>query len=171
MIKLVLLILLTTSYIIYFYYWIKAFRISAPYYPTSRKAIVTLLSILKKNKPKHIIEIGAGDGKVAVALARNGYEVTAVEFNPILVLFIYFKKSLYMLKNLHVRRANFLDIDYSEFDSAFIYLYPQVMDQLSKKIKKEMPQNSVIISNTFQFHDRQPISIENCKLYVYSNAK
>lgn len=158
-------------YALYFFYWFKAFQISAPYYPTSKKAQKTMLDALKNYDVKHVVELGAGDGRVAIALVKSGYEVTAVEFNPILAAFIYLRKVLGRHKNLHVMRKDFLKISYKEYDSAFIYLYPKVMDRLSDKIKNEMPKGAVIVTNTFKFHGRKPDRSEENKVYVYINGK
>lgn len=130
-----------------------------------------MLAALKKHKANHVLELGAGDGRVAVALAKEGYEVTAVEFNPILVIIIYIRKFLGGYKKLHVKRADFLKISYENYDAAFIYLYPKVMNKLSDKITNEMPKGSIIITNTFKFNDWEPLSTEENKVYVYKNAK
>ncbi len=167
MMELIGLLLIATIYGIYFYYWFRAFRISAPFYPTNKKTINTMLSELSKHDVKNVAELGAGDGRVAVALAKKGYEVSAIEFNPILILFIYLRKYLGGYKKLHVVRKNFLDVDYHEFDAAFIYLYPKVMDKLAKKLYKEMPNGSILISNTFAFHDKKPFKQGENKIIIY----
>lgn len=171
MIELFVLLFIAIIYIVYFFYWFKAFKISAPYYPTSKKSMQTMLDVLEKYKVQHILELGAGDGRIAVALAKAGYEVTAVEFNPILVFIIYLKKFLGGYKQLHIIRNDFLKISYRGYDGVFLYLYPKVMDQLSHKITKEMPEDAIIITNTFQFKDRKPLKSENNKIYVYQNGK
>lgn len=171
MIELIALLIIFTIYVIYFYYWIKAFRISAPYYPTSKKTIRTAIRELKKYKPKHIVELGAGDGRVAFALAREGYEVTAIEFNPILVFVMKVRKLIGNYKKVHIIRNDFLKLSYEKYDGAFIYLYPKVMDKLAEKLKKEMPKNAVFIANTFMFHDKKPVSVSENKIYVYLNEK
>ena len=169
MIELFALLLITVIYSIYFFYLFKAFRISAPFYPTSKKTTKTMISELKKYPVKHVVELGAGDGRVAFALAKSGYEVTAVEFNPILVLFIYLRRFLGRYKNVHILRKDFLKISYKDFDAAFIYLYPKVMNKLAKKISEEMPKEAILISNTFKFHDKEPVTTSSNKIYVYKN--
>jgi 16S rRNA A1518/A1519 N6-dimethyltransferase RsmA/KsgA/DIM1 with predicted DNA glycosylase/AP lyase activity len=171
MIELIALLVLSVIYIVYFYYWIKAFRISAPYFPTSKKTIKTALKELKNHKVKHIAELGAGDGRVAFALAREGYEVSAIEFNPILVLIMKFRKLIGNYKKVHIIREDFLKLNYEKYDAAFIYLYPKVMDKLAKKLTQEMPKNAVFISNTFMFHDKKTVSTSENKIYVYINEK
>lgn len=168
MIELILISLLASIYIVYFYYWIRAFQISAPYYPTSKKAINNMIESLSDYKVEHIIELGAGDGRVAIALAKKGYKVTAVEFNPILAFIILIKKYIGRHQNLHVIRKDFLKISYKDYDAAFIYLYPKVMKKLSNKIRKEMRKGSVLISNTFEFHDIKAIKHSD-KIHVYIN--
>lgn len=170
MIELFVLLVIVVVYFVYFFYWFRAFQISAPFYPTSKKATKTMLQALKTHKAKHVLELGAGDGRVAVALAKEGYEVTAVEFNPILVWVIYIRKFLGGYKKLHVKRADFLKISYKGYDAAFIYLYPKVMDQLSDKISSEMPRDAILVTNTFKFHDREPVSVEDNKVFIYKNG-
>ncbi len=171
MIELVVLSIFAIVYALYFFYWFKAFRISAPYYPTSKKALETMLEALNNYDVKHVVELGAGDGRVAIALVRAGYEVTAVEFNPILAFIIQLRKILGRHNKLHVLRKDFLKISYEDYDGAFIYLYPKVMDKLSEKIRKEMPKGAVLISNTFKFNSRTPALEKENKVYVYVNGK
>lgn len=171
MIELTALLVLTSVYVIYFYYWIKAFRISAPYYPTSKKTIKTAISELKKFKVSKIAELGAGDGRVAFALAKQGYEVTAIEFNPILVLIMKIRKFIGRYNSVEILREDFLKVNYEKFDAAFIYLYPKVMDKLEEKLTKEMPKNAIFVSNTFMFHNKKPLTQANNKIYIYMNDK
>ncbi len=167
MIELFGLLLIALVYGIYFYYWFKAIRISAPFYPTNKKTTATMLKEISKHDVKKVAELGAGDGRVAVALAKEGYEVTAIEFNPILVIFIYMRKFIGGHKNLKVVKKDFLKVDYSEFDAAFIYLYPKVMDRLAKKLYTEMHKGSILISNTFAFHNKKPYKTSENKIIVY----
>lgn len=171
MIQLILISVITIIFIIYFYYWIRAFIISAPYYPSNKKVLSKSLEEFKKNNTKHVVELGAGDGKVAILLAKNGIVVTAVEINPILALLIWLRRVVLRLDNLHVYRGDFLKMDFKKFDGAFIYLYPKVMDKLSKKLYDEMPEGSLILSNTFNFHDRKPEKKFDNKLIVYKVAR
>lgn len=172
MIQLFFLILIFVVFGIYFYYWGRAFLISAPYYPSNKKVVNISVDEFKKAKVKHVVELGAGDGKVGLALAKAGIEVTAVEINPILAMLIWFRKIILRRNLLHVQRKDFLKMDFDNFDGAFIYLYPKVMDKLSKKLYDEMPAGSLIISNTFVFHDKTPVKeFKDYKLLIYKVGK
>ena len=61
------------------FYWIYAIIRGAPYYPSSREALKAMLDEVKKHPGAKIVELGAGDGRVAIAIAREGFDVTAID--------------------------------------------------------------------------------------------
>lgn len=167
MVKDILLFSILVFYVVGGIYWIIANFTGAPYYPTSKKTLQTIIDFLKTQKSHKAIELGSGDGRVSIAVARLNIDATAVDINPVLTVVTRLKKLIYRLKNLHVLNKNFFSIDMSKYDLVFTYLYPKTMDKLEQKLYKEMKPGSLIISNTFQFKNKKPLAKLENKIFVY----
>src|SRR5438105_1621491 len=56
-----------------------------PYVPSDDTSAAQMLKLIKSYRPKRILDMGSGDGKLVILLARQGYQVDGVELNPLLV--------------------------------------------------------------------------------------
>ena len=137
-----------------YFIWLVMFSI--PYWPSDKKFINILINSLQREKVNKIAEFGAGDGRVALELCKQGYKVDAYEINPIFSIFIRICKLFKGEKNLMIYNENFLKhtVDYSQYQAIVLYLNPKLMSLLEHRMFKEMPQNSIIISNTFKFPNK-----------------
>jgi hypothetical protein len=155
---------------VFAFYWIYAILKGAPYYPSSGKAQAQMLEeILKQENPK-VVELGAGDGRLAIRIARKGIPVTAIEINPILSVMIRLLAVITRTKGLRVINSDFLRCDLSEYNVAVAYLYPGIMQKLEPKLFSEMKPGSLIISNTFAIKSREPIKrieVKGAKILIY----
>lgn len=158
---------ITILFVVYFIYWFWALITSAPYYPSNRKAIKTILEELQNYQIQNIIELGSGDGRIAVALAKAGYKVTAVEMNPLLTVITHIKKLIWRLDELEIKQSDLFKEEFSQYDAVVMYLYPHLMAKLDPVLFSQMKKDSIIISNTFQFKNRKPIKQLDNKIYVY----
>lgn len=70
--------------IVYFFarpiYW------GAPYAPSDEDKIQRMLSLARAAKGDRAVDVGSGDGRVVIALAKIGAHATGYEVNPILYL-------------------------------------------------------------------------------------
>jgi 16S rRNA A1518/A1519 N6-dimethyltransferase RsmA/KsgA/DIM1 with predicted DNA glycosylase/AP lyase activity len=139
---------------------------SVPYVPSNKKFVKQTLEILQKEKVKNVAELGAGDGRVALAIARKGINVDAFEINPYLSLLIRLEKLFFAGKTLNVYNENFEKKEFFNYQAVIMYLIPDVLKRLESKLFSQMPKNSVIISNTFQFKNHKPEKVYD-NLYLY----
>lgn len=156
------IVLISAGYFI----WLVIFSI--PYWPSNKKFITDLKKIINLEKPHNIAELGAGDGRIAFELCEMGYQVDAYEINPIFSIFIRLRKIFRNEKNITIYNKNFLTskIDYSRYQVAVLYLNPKLMGLLEQRLLKQMPNNSIIISNTFKFPNKSPEKVCD-KMLVY----
>lgn len=126
-----------------------------PFHQTSRKVIKQITSILNSNfsSQKHLnfYELGAGDGRLSLALATNtSFKFTAVELNPFLVALGKLKTKL---KNLSSRiewvRQDLFKVDLTDADVVYLYLLEEVNRKLKPKLEAELVVGSKIISWKF----------------------
>lgn len=162
-----LMIGISIIFVVYFIYWFWALFTSAPYYPSNKKAIQFILQLLKENDSEKVVELGSGDGRIAKEIALNGYEITAVEMNPLLTVVSRIKKAIFRLDKLNVKQSDLFKEDFSSYDTVVMYLYPHLMKRLEPVLFKEMKKGSTIVSNTFQFKNRKPDKVLGEKVYLY----
>ena len=142
----------------------------APFVPTLQKTLDIVFDIAL---PKHLIsesnvnsndiivvDLGSGDGRVAIAAAKYGYAAIGYEINPILVLYSKLKWYYHLFTN----RINAKEIGRASFhckniwsiktlkdaNVIFVYgLYP-IMKELSAKIWNEGNDDVIVISYVFE---------------------
>src|SRR5882672_507174 len=69
--------------------------VGPPYLPTLNKQVETALDMLALSKGQTLLELGCGDGKVLIAAARRGLQVTGIELNPLLAVLCWLRTLRY----------------------------------------------------------------------------
>ena len=119
--------------------------------PSSHKAREAMLSLCDETRDGPVYELGSGWGHVLIALARHypqrqiiGYELSLL---PWLVSVVLVK--LFGLRNVQVRRENFLQADLRGAKVLVCYLYPGGMLKIQDKLKAEKGAFEYLISHHF----------------------
>lgn len=124
----------------------------APFVRTSDDRTKIIVKEAGRLKPERIVDLGCGDGKLVIALAKAGYKVDGIEIQPWLV-----RRAKRAVKKagleakVNIYWGSFWNLDTSEYDLAVIFGVQHIMTRLEKKLKSEMPAKSYIISNSFIF--------------------
>jgi len=142
---------------------------------SSGKACKVMLASIDKPANGPLIDLGSGWGTLVTAVARKypcqqviGYEVS---WFPWLVSII--RKYSLRLDNLTLYRKNFMNAELSNASILFCYLFPGCMVALHNKLKRELSNEIVIVSNTFALSSCQPTQVIRLKdvyqtpIYVY----
>lgn len=138
----------------------------APYLPTMKSQVDTALKIANLPPGGKLLELGSGDGRVMLAAAKNGINVTGYELNPILAVVSYFVTWKYR-KQVTVVWGSFWSKKLPEADAIFVFLLPRYMSKLDKKIIQETSKPCKLISYAFQVPGKQADDERN-GLYLYS---
>jgi cyclopropane fatty-acyl-phospholipid synthase-like methyltransferase len=115
-------------------------------------------------------DLGSGDGRVLIALARKGAESHGYEVNPVLVL----------LSRRNIRRAgldgsafvhwgSFWRADLSRYSLVTVFQVGFVMGRLEAKLKRELPDGARIVSHHWRFPALPP-ERTRADIYVYRLA-
>lgn len=146
-----ILILILFFLLINIVYWSIKTGISPMF--SSKTVSLYLNNEIKKLDKNTIIDLGSGWGTLLLYLALKnpdkkfiGYELSPIPF--------YFSKLLAFLfksKNLYFYKQNFLDVKFKTDTLYIVYLFPEGMDKIEDKIKKEDIKPDLLISNTFSF--------------------
>ena len=145
----------------------------ALYVSTSRVRISAFLDAVPMQPGQLFVDIGCGDGRV-LRKVRKRYGVKAVGYELNLLAYVKAKLWCLGLQNVEVKWRNFWTADLSEVDVVFCYLFPDVMRDLSTKLKSNLKPGAVIVSCNFDlpgFIPEQVLrpgnSLHNDPIYVY----
>ncbi|MEW6368046.1 MAG: methyltransferase domain-containing protein [Acidobacteriota bacterium] len=137
------------------YYTVRTGISPMPSSPLARRAI---LGMLPADLTGAIVDLGSGWGSLAFPLARRfqsarvcGYEVSWVPF-----LCSRLRLRITRPPNLCIRRCDFFEVSFSEYDVVVCYLYTGAMRRLKSKLESELRPGTLVLSHTFAVHGWHP---------------
>jgi SAM-dependent methyltransferase len=129
--------------------------------PTSKKAIYKIKDIILKFSPQasNFYDLGCGRGTVVLGIKKllPNLEVYGIDKNP-LRIFIAKLKAIFLRRKINFIKKNIFDVDLSNAQIIYTYLYYDLMPILEEKIKKESKSGTLIITNTSHFLNWQFIA-------------
>lgn len=139
-----------------------------PYAPVGYQRMKNMLDLVNIKKSDKAVDIGAGDGRIVIELAKRGAQAYGYEINPLLVWIARRKiKKAGLQKNAFMYTADIWKKNYSDFDVITIYMAPHIMERLQKKLKKELKKGGRIVMNHYSFPNWKPTARKG-DVYLYS---
>ena len=142
------------------YFFLSGFIWGAGYYPTSRKEIDALGSLVDLNKNSTVYDLGSGYGRMIIGIAEKyGAKTIGIEIDPIKC---WWTKMMIARRHLRGRvrviRGNMLNANLSNADCVFIFLSEEtkIMAKLHDKMFREMKPGSSVISFVHKFKSWAP---------------
>jgi cyclopropane fatty-acyl-phospholipid synthase-like methyltransferase len=138
-----------------------------PFVPSSWERLDSMVELADAKPGEKSIDLGSGDGRVVIALAKLGVMAFGYEVDPELV-----KKALNNIKeanldgNAFIICTNYWEENLSEYDLITIYGITSIMPRLEEKLKKELKPGARVVSNFFTFPSWDP-AVEKGDVYVY----
>jgi len=139
----------------------------AVFVPTMRGTVKRIVDLAEVKPGMKAADIGAGDGRLVIALAEAGAEAHGYEINPL--LFWLSKRNIGkagLTGRAFIHRKSFWDEDLSKFDIVTVYGVPKIMERLEEKLKRELGTGARIISNIYTFPTWSPTKKED-SVYLY----
>lgn len=139
----------------------------AIYDPSTPMQTTLMVDLAEVIPGERAVDLGSGDGRVLIALARRGAEAHGYEVNPALVL----------LSRRNIRRAglegkafvhwrSFWRADLSRFTLVTTFQVDFVMGKMENKLKRELPNGARIVSHHWRFPDWPPETVRG-DMYLY----
>lgn len=168
-ILIIILNLLLVLFVVFIFFQIVLLTIfwGGIYVPTRRETIKKILNLAKVKPGESAVDLGSGDGRIVIALAKAGAEAHGYEINPLLV----------WLARQNIRKAglsgkafihwkSFWGIDFSKFSVVVVFGISHIMKRLESKLKKEVSADVRVISNGFTFPTWPQSEKDSC-VYLY----
>lgn len=122
----------------------------APFVKSGKKNIATMLELAQIKKGDAVVDLGSGDGTLCIESAQRGASAFGVEINPFLVRISQWKATRAGVGNkVKILKKNFWDYPLTDINVVFLYLWPETLERLEKKLRQELKPGSRIISNNF----------------------
>jgi hypothetical protein len=124
-----------------------------------------------------LYDIGCGDARVLSFLSKRYKKIklNGIE-NRLFPLCLMHILSVRKKSNIKIINKDFFKQDLGDATHVFMYLYPNIMDDLLGKLEKELPSGTRLVSLSFKFTQKKPlyeIDLERSswntakKIYVY----
>jgi len=161
-------ILLLFFFIFLFLIFTNPFIFWGAIYASSKgEKIKKMIELAEIKSGERAADLGAGDGKLVIALAKKGVEAHGYEINPILVWQARRNINKTGLRGkAFIHWKNFWNEDLSKFDIITVYGIGYIMKKLEKKLRKELKNNARVVSNAFRFPTWPQIKKEG-GVYLY----
>lgn len=135
--------------------------------PTRRKHISRIIDMLAVRPDEKIVDLGSGDGRLLIAIAKAGGEAHGFEHNPLLVWRSRQNaKRAGLADKIFVYQGNFWAADISRYDAAVIYGIPYIMQRLEEKLRTELKSGARVVSYSFSFPNWKPVKSDR-HVYLY----
>lgn len=143
------------------------FSQGAIFLPTYQRSVETMIGLAGIKPGARAVDLGSGDGRIVIAMAQAGALADGFEINPVLVFLSRRKiKRLGLENQARIFRQNFWTADLSSYDVVMVFGTSHIMEKLEKKLRAELKDDAVIVSNVFRFPGWQEVKSQN-GVYVY----
>lgn len=151
---------------------IGSYELQVPFVTTSSdtvKSVVETADFPPEQRDRiEAVDLGSGDGRVVLELAKKGFQVTGYEIKADLV-----QRSRQRIKNENlttkavIYHESYWDADLSPFDLVYLYGMGSILGRLEKKLEQELRPGTKVISNIFRFPTwKYKKSKDNLFLYI-----
>ena len=130
----------------------------ALYVSTTRTRIAACVDAVPMKRGQMLMDLGCGDGRV-LRQACKEHKVRAIGFEINLMAYIKARVLSLGLKQVEIKRQNFWSQDLAAADVVFCYLYPDVMQRLSAKLKAELRPGTWVVSCNFALPGFRPLRV------------
>ncbi len=127
--------------------------IGAPYDISRKTALKNIIKLTNPKAGDKIVELGSGDGRVCIALARKNSKakIYGFEINPFLVL-ISRRKILKenLQKQIKIYWRNFWNVNLKPFNKIIFFQFHSITNRLEKKFNRELKPTTKVISHNWK---------------------
>ena len=137
--------------------------IVSPFVPTSTRYARAIAAALRIKPGDTVYELGSGDGRILVALARiePRARYVGIERGRMLV-FVSRLRALFLGRQgcISFVRGDLYDTTLSDADALYTYLLPHAMRALEPKLERELKTGARLAARAFPLHGRSPVATE-----------
>ena len=125
--------------------------------PTPDDVVQRMLEIVDVKPTDVVYDLGAGDGKIAIAAARRGARAVGIEYNPDMArLAQCYVNAEGLGGRVRVERGDVFEADFREATVVTMYLLPDLNLKLIPKLLRDLRPGTRIVSHAFHMGSWEP---------------
>ncbi len=131
--------------------------LDVPYVPTPTAVVERMMALGAVGPETYLIDLGSGDGRIALAAARRGARALGVDLDPMRVAEAQASARLEGLEGrARFRRQDLFDTPLRESHVVTLYLLPNVNLRLRPRLLTELRPGTRVLSHNFDMGDWRP---------------
>lgn len=125
-------------------------ELDVPYVPTPEPVVDGMMEMGAVSEGHRVIDLGSGDGRIAIAAAKLGAEVLGVDIDPERIREADENAEREgVTDRVEFRQEDLFDTPIADADVLTLYLLPTINQQLRPKILADMAPGSRVVSHAF----------------------
>lgn len=142
----------------------------AMFVPTHPSKVEKIVAMAQVRPGERAADLGSGDGRIVIALARAGAEAHGYETNSLLVWWSRRKiKKAGLAGRAFIHLRSFWGTDLSRYSVIAVYGIDYIIPGLQKKLGRELRPGSRLLSYCFPFPSL-PLTRKDAGVYLYTTA-
>ena len=146
-------------------------RLDVPYVPTPQDVVDRMLDMAKLTKDDFHIDLGSGDGRIAVTAAKRGARSMGVDLNPTRIAEANENaKKAGVTDRVTFVQGNLFEMNIGKANVLTMYLLQGVNLQLRPKILSDLRPGSRVVSHAFSMNEWEPdqhVNVNGRNLYLW----
>jgi precorrin-6B methylase 2 len=146
-------------------------RLDVPYVPTPQDVVDRMLDMAKLTKDDFHIDLGSGDGRIAVTAAKRGARSIGIDLNPVRIEEANENaKKAGVTDRVTFILGNLFEQDIGKANVLTMYLLQGVNLQLRPKILSTLAPGSRVVSHAFSMNEWEPdqhVNVGGRNLYLW----
>ena|SRR5581483_7301652 len=141
-----------------------------PYVTSPQEKLDIIFRHISISPGQKSIDLGAGDGRIVIEMARRGAEAHGYE-----IIEKYVRRAKFnvakagLMGKAFIHQGDFWEVDLQSFNIVSIYGVAMLMDDLEKKLSQELQPGTIVISNGFPIPGWK-ILYEEDHIYIYKKG-
>jgi len=123
--------------------------------PTPTDVVEALLDMASVKAGDKLVDLGAGDGRIAIAAAKRGAQATGIEYNPDMVALSQRNATRAGVSNVKFVQGDIFASDFSDADVVTMYLLPALNERLRPQLL-DMKPGTRLASHQFPMGNWKP---------------
>ena len=131
--------------------------LDVPYVPTPPEVVDRMLEMAAVRQDDFVIDLGSGDGRIAIAAARKGARALGIDIDPERVLEAQDNARKAGLQDkVQFKRQNLFDTKLSDATVLSMYLLTKINLDLRPRILQELKPGTRVVSHSFDMGNWKP---------------
>ena len=144
---------------------IASLLVFVPFVPTPMPVVKRMVALANLRGQETVYDLGCGDARILIEAKKQHPAIRAIGYElPIGVWLLAKARVALSGVDITVRMRDFRVANLCDADVIFLYLIPDVMPMLLRKLTKEARTGTTIISHGFELPGKEPVHDERVTL-------